>query len=146
MSRCLLCGKSVENGAELCDECKKYSDPNSAGTDEQSGVFSSDSEEIRRERTELYTGIKPSDGKGWYILAAVSGVLAAIFWIVSICVAFSENASDVVCDITVSAAGSSLLLCFLFFFFGQMIKRKNTQIYLQNEIIKELSALRNNKK
>ena len=146
MSRCLLCGKSVENGAELCDECKKYSDPNSAGTDEKSGVFSSDSEEIRRERTELYTGIKPSDGKGWYILSAVFGVLTAIFWIVSLCTAFGENTSDIVCNVTVSAAGSSILLCFLFFFFGQMIKRKNIQIYLQTEIIKELSAIRNYKK
>lgn len=146
MSRCLLCGKNVENGGELCDECKKYSDPKTVETDEHGGVFESDSEDIRRERTELYTGIKPSDGKGWYTLAAVFGALAVIFWIVSLCVAFGENPSDMICNITVSVAGSSILLCFLFFFFGQMIKRKNIQIYLQNEIIKELSAIRSGKK
>lgn len=139
MSRCLLCGKIIKDEAELCDDCKKYA---SSEPTEHGSVFDSDSEKIQRERAEIYTTIKPSDGKGWYILSAIFGALAIVFWIVSLSVAFGDKVSDAIGNITVGGAGSATLLCFLFFFFGQMVKRKNMQIFLQNEIKRELFEIR----
>lgn len=140
MGRCLLCGKEVAEGMELCETCK-----DKVKTEDKEivkDVFASDSTEIRRERSEMYISVSPSDGKGWYILSAICGVLTVCFGLVFIINAFSENLNVIICNASVSASGTCFILCFAFFFFAQVIKRNNMQIYLQNDILKELSQIR----
>ena len=140
MGRCLLCGKEVAEGMELCETCKNKME--SEDKDTVKDVFVSDNIEIRHERSEIYNTISPSDGKWWQILSVICGVLTACFMIVFAITAFSEGANVIICSASASASGTCFILCFAFFFFAQVIKRKNMQIYLQNDILKELSQIR----
>ncbi len=140
MGRCLLCGKEIFNGAELCENCK--SKVEAEDNDVVKDVFVSDNSEIRHERSEIFNLISPSDGKWWHILSVVSGILAACFMIVFMFTAFAEDANAIICSASAGSSGTCLILCFAFFFFAQIIKRKNMQIYLQNDILKELSQIR----
>lgn len=140
MGRCLLCGKEVSDGMELCETCKSKME--SEDNDAVKDVFVSDNIEIRHERSEIYNAISPSDGKWWHILSVICGVLAVCFIIVFMLTAFSEEANAVLCGAFAGAGGTCFILCFAFFFFAQVIKRKNMQIYLQNDILKELSLIR----
>lgn len=126
MGRCLLCGKEVSDSVELCETCKNKmeSEDNNAVKD----LFVSDNFEIRHERSEIYNAISPSDGKWRHILSVICGVLAVCFMIVFMLIAFSEGANAVFCGALASAGGTCFILCFAFFFFTQVIKRKNMQL------------------
>lgn len=141
MGRCLLCGKTIDNANGLCEECQKYQDTSSSNNANTGDSFESDNEILSQQRLEIFNNIKPSDGKGWYIFSVIFGVLAFVLLIAFfICIGY--DSSGFLKTAMITASGSSVLLCMLTFFFGQMIKRKNVQIFLQNDIKKELAEIK----
>ncbi|MGN1422475.1 MAG: hypothetical protein ACI4XA_03800 [Oscillospiraceae bacterium] len=141
MGRCLLCGKTIDDENGLCKECKKYQDTSNGSNENTGNISESDSVIILQQRRDIYNDIKPSDGKGWYILSAIFGALTFVFMIAFfICIGYDIN--ELLKTSMLGACGSSIFLCILTFFFGQVIKRKNIQIFLQNDIKKVLSEIK----